>query len=263
MSFFVRLINLDRSPDRLASFRRQNPDLPFERVAAVDGQLLDRDEQVRAGLIAANNFFSPAAIGLLATHVRLWRACAQETEPFHIAEDDVIFRRDFVRVAAAALGELGEWDIVFWGFNLDWPIEIELSAAVGRSVMVFDQDALRMGLEAFRDEAVRPALARLTSCAGTAAYSISPAGARRYLERCLPVGNAPARHVTSHARKWRNTGLDVEMCRHHAELRAFIALPPLAASPNDHAQSTIRGIAATGANSGTMPPAAGARQTPG
>ncbi len=268
MGFVVRLINLDRSQDRLAAFRVCNPNLPFERVAAVDGKRLNRDSCIQNGLITPANTYDAPSLGIAASHIGLWQACAAGSEPFHIAEDDTIFHRDFVAMASDMLAKLGTWDIVFWGFNFDWSVEVEIMPAIGATVISFDQDAMRARFGVFRECPVRPFLTRLLSCAGIAAYSISPEGARRYLERCLPIADKPARYVfngdtkrwlkfldhcipitdagirhilDTESTNWLNYGLDVEMARHHADLHAFACVPPLAITPNDHARSTARG----------------------
>ena len=76
------------------------------------------------------------------------------------------------------------------------------------------------------------------SCAGICASSISPAGARRYLDLCLPIGDARARYVLKEDVAWENSGLDVEMSRQHTSLATYVSLPPLAITPNDPRQST-------------------------
>jgi len=179
MGLIVRVINLDRSTDRLATFQANNPDLPIERVSATDGRQLDREACIRSGLITGANEYAPGAIGIAASHAALWQACADGTEAFHIAEDDAIFHPDFVDIAETYLGQLGDWDAVFWGFNFDWPVEAILMPWMGPMVIVLDQDAMRSQIGTYRQSRFHPALAKLTSCAGTVAYSISPSGARR------------------------------------------------------------------------------------
>lgn len=240
MGFVVRVINLDRSPDRLASFKAHNPGLPIERMAAVDGRRIDREACIRADLITRENKYSPVAIGIAASHVSLWQACAAGSEPFHIAEDDAIFHPDFVDYAANNLGGLPDWDAVYWGFNFDWPMEIELAPSIGPTVMFFNQAALIGRLDTYRPSRFRPVLARLRSCAGIAAYSISLTGARRYLERCLPIGDSDPPDVTKRKLTWSNFGLDAEMSRHHPALATYVCLPPLAVTPNDYSRSTNR-----------------------
>ena len=118
MSFRVRVINLDRLPERMQLFREENPGLPIERVAAADGRQLARDDLIRRGFIAEVNAYGAGALGNALSHVALWRNCAEGGEAFHIAEDDAILHPAFAPRAFALLRGLGSWDLVFWGWNL-------------------------------------------------------------------------------------------------------------------------------------------------
>jgi hypothetical protein len=51
----IRVINLDRSRDRLARFIERHPCVPIERFSAVDGFRIDRDACVSSGLITTSN----------------------------------------------------------------------------------------------------------------------------------------------------------------------------------------------------------------
>jgi len=81
----------------------------------------------------------------------------------------------------------------------------------------------------------------LISAAGIGCYSLSPQGAAKLLALCLPIGNIQAKFGIEDQLGWNNTGIDVEMARHYTKLRAFIAFPPIAVTPNEFAKSTIRG----------------------
>jgi hypothetical protein len=239
MSELFRVISLDRTPQRFAQFMAWNPGLAVERFAAFDGALLSTQDCIAEGLITAANQYIPGALGVARSHVTLWRQCAAGTAPFHIAEDDVILRADFWEAAHRALDAIPEWDIVLWAYNMDWPVKFAPAAGIGPAFAHYSPDA--MDIAAFRS-ATRPAvLLPLISAAGIGCYSISPAGAARMLAACLPIGDAPAEFAAKPGMGWRNTGLDVEMSRHYAGQRAFLAMPPLALAPNDQATSTIRG----------------------
>lgn len=233
----IRVINLDRTPERLTRFLERHPGLPVERFAAVDGATIDRNAGVRDGVIAVENDYHPGAIGVAMSHVKLWRQCAAGSAPFHIAEDDAILRRDFRSIAARLLDTLDAWDIVLWAHNLDWPVQVRLAQGVGVTVVQYDPETV--DVTRFRSATVIPSLAPLSSAAGICCYSVSPAGAARMLADCLPIRSQDAQYLPKTA--WLNTGIDVEMSRHYAAWRAYIATPPIAISDNDQRASTIRG----------------------
>ncbi len=237
----VKLISLPRTPERLERFRLRNPDLPTELVPGVEGASLSRADLIAQGLITEANPYSAGALGTALSHIGLWRACAAGACPFHIAEDDVILRADFMAAAEAALGRLAAWDIVLWLHNFDWPVQISLPGGVGPVILQYHPDHHRNDWQPFRLERTAPALVRLLSAAGAGCYSVSPRGARTLLAACLPLGGTPARYAANPDAAWANSGLDVEMARHFGDLEAFFALPPLAVAPNDRSASTIRG----------------------
>jgi hypothetical protein len=143
-------------------------------------------------------------------------------------------------MAAALLATLPAWDIVLWTNNFDWPVQL-LPPALGAAVLQYDPAALDKQLDQFRALTAPPALMKLGSAAGTSCYSISPAGAARMLADCLPLGRISASYVPKPGYGWDNMGIDVEMSRHYAKWQAFLAVPPLAVTPNDQTTSTIRG----------------------
>jgi GR25 family glycosyltransferase involved in LPS biosynthesis len=239
MSELFRVISLDRTPQRFAQFLAWNPGLPVERFPACDGAQLSAQGCIAEGLITAANKYVPGALGLARSHVALWRQCASGTVPFHIAEDDIILRADFWAAAKGALNALPAWDIVLWTHNLDWPVKFLPGAGLGPAFVQHTPDV--MDIAAFRSATGPSVLLPLVSAAGTGCYSISPSGAARMLASCLPIGDAPAEFAAKPGVRWTNTGLDVEMSRHYAGQRAFLAMPPLALAPNDQANSTIRG----------------------
>ena len=238
----IRVISLDRTPERFALFEKLNPGLAYERVPACDGRLLDRARCEAEGLFAPGLRYSAGACGSAVSHMALWQQGMRHERVMHIAEDDAVIRPDFHAVATAALAALPEWDIVLWSHNDNWPVG--LVPAIGGLPVVLQGPPLSKlilgeGLAPFRASRQRPALVPLHSAAGLGLYSVSPRGARRLLQRCLPLSGLPARYARNPGRNWRNTALDVELSRHYAALDAFIALPIMAVMVNDETMSTI------------------------
>lgn len=237
----LRVINLNSTPERFAQIEAWNPGFPFERVSAVVGKDLDRAQCVREGIITEDNTYPMGTLGCALSHITLWRECAAGTAPFHIAEDDLILRKDFLEVANAKLSALADWDIVLWMHNFDWPLKVQAAPGLGSFVMQYDFIRAVAEGDAFREDRVEPVLMPLLSAAAMGCYSISPRGAARMLADCLPIGRADAEYVVQPGVTWENTALDVEMNRHYRNWKAFVSVPPLAISPNDQSASTIRG----------------------
>ena len=80
----LRVISLDRTPDRLAIFRQTKSRSRVRNVSpAVDGAARPREAWLADGLIAPDNVYVPGAIGCAASHVALWRLCrrTQRADP--------------------------------------------------------------------------------------------------------------------------------------------------------------------------------------
>jgi glycosyl transferase, family 25 len=241
MDAAIVVINLDRSLDRLRAFRWTNRHVPnLRRFVAIDGRTLDRDACIRDGLITADNPYTMPALGCSLSHVALWRLCAAGDRALTICEDDAILYRHFLAGQARILSSLRpDWDIVQWGWNLDWPMLMDLAPGMPPALVKCPDADQRPDFAAFEAAMLRPQAFPLRSSAGAACYTLSVAGARRLLARCLPIGAACAAWAENPAVAWDNTAIDVEMARHYPTLRAFVAVPPLAISPNVVAQSTI------------------------
>jgi glycosyl transferase family 25 len=237
----LTVISLDRTPRRFEQFLTWNPGIEVKRFPAIDGAKLSVMECIRNNLITKENTYIPGALGTALSHIALWRTCASGAEPFHIAEDDIVLRADFWARVGEFLNNLPDWDIALWSHNFDWPVVVAPVVGGALAAIQYDPQDKRIQLKAFRTTATQSALLPLVSAAGISCYSISPSGARRMLADCLPIGSNKARFAPVPGSGWNNTGIDVEMSRHYQNMRAFIAFPPLALAPNDHAESTIRG----------------------
>lgn len=100
----ILVINLDRSPDRLAHMRKvfDAQGLSFERVPAVDAQNLSPEEIARWRQGEPNFYeLGPGEVGCFLSHRKCWEIAAASPEPFTvICEDDIFLGRN----AAAVLG---------------------------------------------------------------------------------------------------------------------------------------------------------------
>lgn len=88
------LINLDRSAERLAFMRRQFDDLgiQFERISAVDGRSLSRDDYADSPLALSE-------IGCLLSHRAAWERLIESGEHYAaVFEDDCVLSRDLPAV---------------------------------------------------------------------------------------------------------------------------------------------------------------------
>lgn len=162
MSVEIVLINLDRSPDRLAFMSDQlgRLGLPFTRLPATDGSHIAQDEFDRL----SRTYMRPitrSELGCLTSHVQAWRHCVETGRSILVLEDDVLLSgrlRDF----------LGEVE------TLDLPGLINLETrGTDKRVSRNPVAATKSGVRLYR---------LLIDNGGTAAYVVSPSAAGALLE---------------------------------------------------------------------------------
>jgi len=112
------LINLDRAANRLSAMQDKldSMRLPFERVAAVDGQALElpiRDFREGAYRLLHGRRGNPAEVGCYLSHIECAkRLLASESEFALILEDDLEFPADLKQLLRAAIEANADWDIL-------------------------------------------------------------------------------------------------------------------------------------------------------
>ncbi|HEV2896408.1 MAG TPA: glycosyltransferase family 25 protein [Pseudaminobacter sp.] len=87
----ILVINLDRSPDRLAfiASQMQRLGLEFTRLKATDATMIGDDEFKRLG----GTYMRPLSrteLACLHSHSRAWRHCVDSNRPVLVLEDDVV-----------------------------------------------------------------------------------------------------------------------------------------------------------------------------
>jgi GR25 family glycosyltransferase involved in LPS biosynthesis len=245
----VCLINLDRSPDRLAEFREINAHLSedFTRFSAVDGQTLDLAVLQGAGLITSDilTTYSAGALGCAMSHIALWKRGLAGGEVLTVAEDDAVFHTRFREHAAEVMAKLpADWDIVLWGWNFDLFASIEMVPGVSPCLAQFEQIKTVAAVRQFQGQALQPHPLRLRWAFGTACYSVSPNGMRQIMDKCLPlrplvIPFPEGLRAAPHMPYFRAVGIDVTLNAVYRDLNAFMCFPPLVVTRNDRSQSTI------------------------
>ena len=206
----LRVINLDRRPDRLKAFQRQAEDIGspsfaarVTRFPAIDGQHLTLTPEL-AHMFRDNDFGTRRGILACAlSHVAVWRELADGDAPGVVVfEDDVKLCPGFTGQLVELCGQLEThhpgFDVAFLG-HFDWQPRPEDDFAESR---------LAVRLRGFDG-------ARFLG--GTFAYLLSRQGARRLL--------------TFVERDGIQNGIDRFIHRKAAELELLVTVPHLATSP--------------------------------
>ena len=227
LPMIMRVISLARTPDRLARFRATNPHIPAEHFLAIDGL------EVGYTSIDFPLLFSPGAVGCYLSHRECWKAAT--IGALTVFEDDAVVHHRFDDLSANILAALPQgWHFCLWGWNFDSALMIEPLPGVAGMVIASDQESLRQKIGAYQDTDIRPTALPLARFSGTPAYSISGAGAALLLDL-----QPPDIVVNFLGKNRANKGLDDTISLATEQINAFVCIPPLVVTQNDHATSTV------------------------
>ena len=234
----VHLINLNRDTGRLAWFSGMNAHaLDVVRFSAVDGRLADRAALAQDVVILDKLTYNPGQLGCTLSHIALWRQAAAEDRIITVAKDDTILAANFIAARDRMLRDLPvDRGIVLWGWNFDRSVWAEIPEGIAKAVLQFDQDELRAGIARFQSIETAHAPVRLRHAFGTMAYTVSPAGARSFLEQCLPLSRQFIQ-FDGFGIGIPNNGIDCMMNLAYPGMKAYVSVPPLAVSENRHERS--------------------------
>ena len=144
-----------------------------------------------------------------------------------IIEDDAVFCKNFEEEHKRLLKTLPEtWDIILWGYNCRKPIVYEQRSDL-YCATEFDQTLLQEKVHLWTERHVTGNLFKVIRVLGLFCYSISPKGAKKFLEFCFPL-----RAVSG---VW-SEGIDIPMAALYPEMEAYICTPPLVVHDGDISQ---------------------------
>ncbi len=238
----ITLLNLDRSCDRLQHFMTVNAHLRnVERFSAIDGQAVSQEELRAQGALEGIPPYTPGALGVYLSHLAQWERAVTTGRIQTVAEDDAIFSHAFSTLQPHLVEVAGDdWDFILWGWNFDAFLWVDLIPNVSPAVIRTFQDRLRFGLSEFQEQQLEHSLFKLLHFFGLMCYSVSPRGARRMLDFCIPLRPMtipfPGFDVVI-----ENQGMDYMLNGIIPQMNAFVCLPPLVVSENRHETSTVQG----------------------
>lgn len=160
------LINMDRSRDRLRAATRQlnAAGVPFVRVAAVDGGVVDRSALATSGDATGwcTRFCTDGMLGCALSHIGVWKRVRDDDLPCALVlEDDVELVPGFASKLRAALRQVpDDYDLLYLGcFGLCSPLSSSSTTDDGGGIGVVDVGAAS---DAAASMAVKPLVIALT-----------------------------------------------------------------------------------------------------
>lgn len=238
----IYVINLDRSAKRWKLFNDRNINLGlYTRYSAVDGHMVNRSSLEAEGIIAPGLDYSPGALGCALSHIRLWQHAVEQNVPLTIFEDDAFGHPQFNehwRTVAAKLPD--DWDAVLWGYVYD-PLFIWTDLGFSSSeVRFYDRAPAFTWNDTANGRSIYSPV-RLRHAFGTQAYSISPRGAKRFLDALLPLKKQfvpfPGTSIVN-----EDQGIDGAMNLVYPKTQSYICIPPLVVHRDDGVSDRLEGL---------------------
>lgn len=236
----IKVISLSRTPDRLEKFKKINSHIDFEVFNAIDGKSIDKEAEAISAFFEKDLIYTNGAYGCALSHIHLWIECIEKNQVITVLEDDVILHKDFYNHHRNIMDTLPtDWDICLLSWNLDSYLVTEVIKPNIPELTLLNQDHLIENFDLYRNAKLHPIPKKLLRAFGTSAYSISPNGARKIIDKIIPLRDFYVYFygINKHI---RNNGIDIAMNNLYPEINSFVASPPIAFPINEHATSTIQ-----------------------
>lgn len=246
----IYLLNLQRQTERLKQFKINNPFLLeyLNIFSAFDGNRLARRQLILDGLITEKNIYNARALGILKSHCELWKIAAKSEHGITVMEDDVIVHPDFIRESRKLIENSIYYDIVAWGYNLDWPIRLQTAKGlpsslisylvqVGQTDNIYSTNQIgsygdKIDKDVYLSQTISPNFIPTKMFAGLPCYSISPQCAQRLLDQ-LPIDNYNLHFYGALTAFNIEYGIDISLEHLCRNMNVVLASPFLAYSNNE------------------------------
>ena len=236
----VKVLNLQRSENRRNSFAAYNKFLNYDFYPAVDGTKVAESILSDPSLFSHGLKYTKGAYGCALSHLQIWDLAIKEDTVYTVAEDDAIFREDFAETSEAVISMLPkDWDIMVWGWNFDSILSLNQMPGISPAVMVFNQDQLRSSVSNFQKLKSVCFPLRLDKCFGTIGYSISPKGAKKFKQLCLPLAPFDL-YFPLLNKALPNNGIDIVMNKIYSLTDSYVSFSPLIVTKNEIELSTVQ-----------------------
>lgn len=229
-----KVINLDRTPQRMYLFKKANPNVKFERFSAIDGINVDRNELLNKKIVTESikNRYTHGAIGVALSHKALWEESVLKNEPITIIEDDAYLISNFNEYVNLYTTNLPNWDFIFWGMNLDQHMILELSPGIATAQVNFDHNQVLSNIENISKQQIISSFYRCYWGVGLVCYSITPEIAQYLLENIFPLRD--------YFDFRDNFGIDNSIIEELPNMNSYACIPPIALTKNDRYNSTVQ-----------------------
>ncbi len=239
------MISTETYLERLNHFFNNNDSVSdSEIIMGINAQKLQSDHAGLAELrerTSENSMWPLGSICCGLAHYDVFRKCIESNIPVTIFEDDAILVSDFEMKSRALIERIGtDWDIIQWGFNWDAFLDVRFPQKIGPVFRFSLQSEIeKFKIEEFKKSGMNSSLFPLVSTFGMHAYSISPAGARKFLDHYPRITDIFINNRDLLGHSYWALSLDMVLNSFYDTNNCFISLPPLSFVVNDKTKSAI------------------------
>lgn len=234
-------------------FLQTNPHLTNQLISIeIDtNQETLRSELLNRNWITHNNQYDPYNLAIANAHLNIWQDAVDKQTDITIFHADITVHPDFLNHQKNSLKDFSEYDFITWGYNLNWPLCLQLHPTLPRVFYTFPGHEIEnistpnnqlINAETYCNHSLDLQIARIFSFAGLGCYSLSWQGANKLLKECLPLDNisAPSQQDHLHGSNYyvlkpsesrSNLSLDIEINCHLETINAYVSVPLLAIMP--------------------------------
>lgn len=236
----IHVISLKRTPMRLEKFIENNPNIDYEVYEAIDSKQINL-EFISEDILPKVSNYRPGAIGNALSHISLWARAVEKNEVMTICEDDAFFHQDFMSSSQKFINDIGgDFDFIAWGWNYDSTLWASPLPFLSPCKIEFSQESMRLNLDSYLSTQINPIPLRLHNSCGTIAYTITPAGAQKFISHVLPLKNEVEVLIPNMAiLKIMPSALDMAMGEVFTKTTSFVSFPPLVLTKNELTESTV------------------------
>ena len=244
-SFKKFVISTEIYHERLNYFFSHNDSVSeAEVIMGINAQKLQNDHAGLAELrkqTSENSMWPLGSICCGLAHYEVFRKCIDTNVPMTIFEDDAILVSDFEMKSKRLIERAGtDWDIIQWGFNWDSFLDIRIPQKIGPVFRLSLKSELeKFKIEEFKKSGINSSLFPLVSSFGMHAYTISPTGARKFLDHYPKIVDIFINNLDLLGHSYWALSLDMVLNSFYNTNNCFIALPPLSFVENDKNKSAI------------------------
>lgn len=254
MKYF--LIYSDQTPQELENFNNNNKHLTVEisPVKTISSNTNIREELLKDKIIAPNNTYDITDLALARAHISLWKQAVKNQTSITVFESNIITHKNFLKYQEISLSSQQNYDLIIWGYNLNWNPCIELMPCLPKVIYTFpgcnDEELQKANNDlidvlTYKNSDLKTIQTLKTfSFAGLGCYTISAKGAEMLLQKITPIGNelAPSYQNDPYGSNFyvfnplpnrENNSLDIEVNRHIEHLNVYMTIPMLAVISTD------------------------------